>query len=308
MARPRRERIFIVPRWNGLVFAFALLCVFALGFGFPTTRTLTQILGIALIVAGLVALIQSNENLRGVLITGCRTVPVPAGDEPILELTISNTSDRERIGLRIRESMLWRKAWHTKPRTSAWLPVLDAGETAVVRLALPSRSRGRYAVPELWVSSIMPMGICFAWKVFPRGEEYFVYPTPRGLPLEGDGRKGQGVHEGADGGSEDVSGHRPYEPGDPLSRMDWRVFARSGKVVVRTLEEGSGGEVLLRWDDTRFLQDDEARLEQLSFWVAQCMREGRPFRLELGPYRSDLSSRHIMACYEALATFGRSAT
>ena len=56
MAKPRRERIFIVPRWNGLVFAFALLCVFALGFGFPSTRTLTQVLGIALVVDRLSAL------------------------------------------------------------------------------------------------------------------------------------------------------------------------------------------------------------------------------------------------------------
>lgn len=305
MAKRPRERIFIVPRWPGFVFAFVLLCVFALGFGFPTTRSLTQTLGIALVVAGLVALIQSNENLRGVSISGCRTTPVAAGEEPVLDLTLRNSSDRERIGLHIREGMRWRIAWRTRPRTTAWLPVLEDGQTAVVRLSLSKARRGRYPVPELWVTSVMPMGICFAWKVFAGTGEYFVYPAPRGIPLEGDGRRGTGTSEGAEGGSEDVSGHRPYEPGDPLSRMDWRVFARSGKVVVRTLEEGSGGEALLRWEDTRFLQDDEARLEQLSYWIAQCVREGRPFRLDLGPYRSDLTSRNVIACYEALATFGR---
>jgi len=303
MAKRGRERIFIVPRWTGLVFAFVLLCVFALGFGFQTTRSLTQTLGIALVVAGLVALIQSNENLRGVAITGCRTAPVAAGEAAVLELTLRNAADRERIGMHVREGMRWLIAWRTRPRTSAWVPVIEAGETLVVRLAIPTSRRGRYPVPELWVSSVMPMGICFAWKVFASQGEYFVYPAPRGIPIEGDGRMGHGANEGVDRGSEDVSGHRPYEPGDPLSRMDWRVFARSGKVVVRTLEEGGGGEIALRWEDTRFLPDTEARLEQMSYWIAQCVREGRTFRLELPSHRNDLSSRNVIACYEALATF-----
>ncbi len=302
MARPRRERIFIVPRWAGLAFSFVLFMIFGLGFGFQSAGELTRTLGIALVVAGLVSLIQSNENLRGVAITGCRSTPVAAGDAPVLELTLQNSAKRERIGLLVRKGMRWTLAWRTRPATSAWIPVIQAGEITTVQMALPATKRGRHPVPELWVSSVMPVGLCFAWKVFAGSGEYFVYPTPRGISLEGDGRKGQGTSDGPDGGSEDVSGHRPYEAGDPLSRMDWRVFARTGKVVVKTLEEGNGGEVALRWEDTRFLQDEEDRLEQLSFWVAQCVREDRTFRLELGA-RRDLNSRNIVACYEALATF-----
>ena len=302
MARTQRERIFIVPRWAGLVFSFVLLMIFGLGFGFPNASELTRTLGIALVVAGLVSLIQSNANLRGVAITASRSTPVAAGETPLLELTLQNTAKRERIGLLVREGTRWTRAWRIRPTTSAWVPIIQPGETTTALMPLPPKKRGRHPIPELWVSSIMPMGLCFAWKVFPGRGDYFVYPTPRGLPLEGDGWKGQGSSTGSEGGSEDVSGHRPYEPGDPLSRMDWRVFARTGKVVVRTLEEGSGGEITLRWENTRFLQDNEARLEQLSFWIAQCVREDRPFRLELGA-RTDLSSRNLFACYEALATF-----
>lgn len=302
MARARRERIFIVPRWAGLAFSVVLLMIFGLGFGYQSVSELTRTLGIALVVAGLVSLIQSNENLRGVAITGCRSTPVAAGEKPVLELTLQNSAKRERIGLLVRKGSRWTQAWRVRPATSAWVSVIQPGETTTVEMPLPVAKRGRYPVPELWVSSIMPVGLCFAWKVFPGSGDYYVYPAPRGFPLDGDGRKGQGTSQGPDGGSEDVSGHRPYEAGDPLTRVDWRVFARTGKVVVRTLEEGSGGEVALRWEDTRFLQDDEARLEQLSFWVTQCVRENRVFRLELGT-RSDLSSRNIVACYEALATF-----
>lgn len=306
MAKPRRERIFIVPRWTGLAYATLLLMVFALGFAFISSSGLTQTLGIALVVAGLVALIQSNENLRGVTIIGCHATPVPVGETPILEITLRNASTRERIGLQVRTGIKWTRALFVRSKSTSWVPVLEGGETASTTLTLPPMRRGRHVVPELWVYSIMPVGLCFAWKSFAKSGEYFVYPRPIGVSLESVGHPGisQGINQGQEGGNEDVSGHRPYEAGDPLTRMDWRVFARTGKVVVRTLEEGSGGEVTLRWEDTRFLTDDEARLEQLSYWIAQCVREGRIFRLELGASRRELSSRNVAACYEALATFG----
>src|SRR5882757_6611066 len=98
MAKRRRERIYLVPRWSGLLFAFVLLLIFALGFARVEVRDLTQPLGIALLVAGVVAMIQSNDNLRGVEIIGCHSAPAAAGEKAMLQLTLRNGSNRERIG------------------------------------------------------------------------------------------------------------------------------------------------------------------------------------------------------------------
>jgi len=301
MAAQKRERIYIIFRWSGLVFGLAVMLVFASGFASTFvaqgSRGLTQTLGIALVVAGVVALIQSNENLRGVEITGCRSAPAAAGEEVVLELVLRNSSDRERVGLRVRTG------WRIRPSATAWLPVLGPRETATVQLRLPATRRGRFAVPTLWVCSIMPVGLCFAWKVFPEAGDYVVYPAPRGTPLDHGALGGEesGVRQGH--GSEDVSGHRPYSPGDAMARMDWRVFARTGKLVVRAFEEGGGNEVVLRWEDTRFLKNTEERLEQLSFWVTQCVLENRSFTLVLGGAHGPLNSDNLAACHEALALF-----
>ncbi len=288
-----RERVYILFHWAGLVFGFLILLVFGAGYLARESSALTQTLGITLVVAGVVALIQSNDNLRGIEILGCRSLPVAAGEKLNLEVTVRNSAGRERIGMTVRTG------WRIRPRVSAWLPVLEAGETATVRLALPTTRRGRFAIPQLWVCSVRPAGLCFAWKVFPQPATYDVYPAPRGRPLD---REMEAVGEGG-GDLDDVSGHRPYNPGDMLSRMDWRVFARTGELVVRTLEEGGEEEVNLRWADTRFLAGTEARLEQLSFWMDQCGREGRPFALDLGNSRGVLGSANLNACREALATF-----
>ncbi|CAN5338572.1 hypothetical protein BH10PSE11_BH10PSE11_27620 [soil metagenome] len=303
MAKKRRERIYLVPRISGMVMGFVLLLIFALGFAFPNVRDLSQPLGIALLVAGVVILIQTNENLGQVEITNCHSFPTAAGEPALLELTLRSGAKSERTGLQVRPALRWRTAWKLREPAQATLAVLEPNHAAVVRLPIPTTRRGRYAMPDLWVCSILPVGLCFAWKVFPSHGEYFVYPRPRGVPLNRAAGQGRQAGEGPSGGNEDVSGHRPYEAGDPLSRLDWRVFARTGKPVVRTLEDGSGGEVILRWDDTRFLVDVEERLEQLSFWIDECIREERPFRLEFHSAHSELSSRNIAACREALAIY-----
>jgi len=296
----KRERIYIVPHWAGLTFGILVLLIFATGFLARGSRDLTQTLVITLVVAGVVALIQSNENLRGVAVTGCRSIPVAAGEDAVLELTLRNVADRERIGLRVRGG------WRTPLRTSICVPVLDAGKTVTVRLGVPTSRRGRFPVPTLWVCSVMPVGLCFAWKAFPACGEYVVYPAPRGRTLEYESEAG--VKPGAlqeHQGGDDVSGHRPYEPGDMLSRLDWRVFARTGKLVVRAMDEGGGNAVALRWEDTAFLENPEERLEQLSFWIAQCVREDRPFTLAMeNSSGRKLNSRNLALCQEALATFG----
>lgn len=292
-----RERIYIIPHWAGLAFAFGIITVFAAGFLFPHSGSLTQTLGIALVVAGVVALIQSNENLRGLEISGCHSLPAPAGTDAVLELTVRNASDSERIGLAVRTD------WRSRPRASTWVPLIEPGEAKTVRLPVPTTRRGRFRVPTLWICSVMPAGLCFAWKVFPQDGEYFVFPPPRGMPLDLSSDSGKDLDAGRDEGSDDVSGHRPYTPGDALTRMDWRVFARTGKLVVRSLEDSGGDDVVLRWTDTAFLADGEQRLEQLSFWIAQCLRENRSFALDLGDSRRDLNSSNVAGCQEALATF-----
>lgn len=298
-----RERIYIVPRWRAIFFGLVVVFIFALGFAFPTARPLTQTLGIALVVAGIVVLIQSNDNLRGVQLQVIRPGQAPAGGEIILEVTLRNDSDRERLGLEVRQSAHWLNALRIREPILAAIPVINPRETIGARLAIPALRRGCWPVPDLWVGSILPGGLCYAWKVFAVEGESVVYPRPHGVPLAENGSAGSELAAGSGDEHPDVSGHRAYEAGDPLSRLDWRVFARRGKLVVRTLEEGgNGGEVRLRWADTHFCPGVEARLEQLSYWIEQCVRENRPFRLELDS-RRELSHRNLPACYLALATF-----
>jgi len=291
------ERIYIIPRWAGIVFAGAVFSTFVFGYFAHGFGGLPQTLVISFVVAGIVALIQTNENLRGVVLVSCQSQPAPSGREALLDVTLRNSSDRERLGLRVRLRSGWSLVGDAR------LPVLRPGERATVRIRVPAARRGCYPYPPLWVSSDLPVGLCFAWKILTGGGQLIVYPRPAGQSLaatySSEGESGNEASKGAD----DISGHRPYAAGDQLSRLDWRVFAKSGKLAVKTFESVEEGRVALRWEDTAFLSDPEARLEQLSFWVSECVRNRQPFELRLGPSSRPLDETNLTACRIALAAF-----
>ncbi len=290
------ERIYIVPTWAGLILAAVAFSIFVAGYFADGFGSPAQGLVIALVVAGIVAMIRTNDNLRGIEITSCRSEPAAAGDDVILNLSITNTSNHKRLGLKAR----FRSGW--KLHGTAAIPLLRAGETRTVEVRVPTSRRGEFPTPAIWVSSNQPVGVCFAWKIFSNCGKYHVYPRGRSWkqsPPEDGGENGKKVRAG----TEDASGHRAYEPGDLLARMDWKVFARTGRLAVRTFDSHNAEQMILRWEDTAFLQNDEDRLDQLSFWVSECLRGRRPFELRLGRG----TFRNPVACRVALATFGETA-
>lgn len=292
-----RERIYIVPHWAGIGFGAGVFALFIAGYFIHGFGGLPQTLVISLVVAGIVALIQTNENLRGVALVSCHSQPVPEGGEVVLEVTFANFSDRDRLGLQVRTRAGWKLSG------GASLPVLRPGERKTVRLSLPAKVRGRYENPDIWVSGTFPLGLCFAWKTFSASGVHYVYPRPVGRPFEEVIFNGNGEGVLEQKGTDDVGGHRPYVAGDLLARMDWKVFARSEKLVVKTFEGSGGDRILLRWEDTAFLDDPEARLRQLSFWISECQGRRRIFELHLPS--GGVSGENPTACRVTLATFPR---
>ncbi len=284
-----RERIYIVPTWAGAVLAGAVLLTFAVGYiseGFGGTP---QVLVIALVVAGIVVLIQTNDNMRGICLSTGRVPPVPVGSEAVVSVLVTNTSQGERLGLKVR----YREGW--KLLGQATIPVIEAGGSVRVEIRIPTARRGIFPLPPIWVSSNFPAGLCFAWKVLRDAGSHAVYPRGRSWrPLPGSA-------VAVKSGGEEIGESRPYLPGDPLSRVDWKVFARTGTLAVRTFED-PGGRLAIRWEDTAFLEDPEDRLEQLSAWVQAAVRLGRGFDLHLGG--AGLYERNLDGCRAALAGWG----
>src|SRR6185312_15404402 len=130
------------------------------------------------------------------------------------------------------------------PRTPdpAELAPLAAGERRELRLSFTPRRRGRIELAGLTVGRADPLGLVRGLVRVPLAAKVIALPKRYRLPeiaLPGR-RKFQpgGVSLAASvGDSEEFLALRDYRPGDPLQRIHWKSFARTGKPVVKEYQD-----------------------------------------------------------------------
>jgi len=146
-----------------------------------------------------------------------------------------------------REAGYFRWRWLIERRipqdaTQAALPALAPGESRTVRLAFRPRRRGRIELAGLDVARVDPLGLVKGLARVPLEARVIALPKRYRIPaiaLPG-ARKFQqgGVSLSASiGDSQEFLSLRDYRPGDPLQRVHWKSFARTGKPIVKEYQD-----------------------------------------------------------------------
>ena len=124
----------------------------------------------------------------------------------------------------------------------AAIPPLAPGERLTLRLGFTPRRRGRIEFSGLTLGRPDPLGLVKGLARVPLAGRVIALPKRYRLPeiaLPGR-RKFQpgGVSLAASiGDSEEFLALRDYRPGDPLQRIHWKSFARTGKPVVKEYQD-----------------------------------------------------------------------
>jgi uncharacterized protein (DUF58 family) len=230
-----------------------------------------------------------RRNLRGLVWHPAVPAPVFAGESIGVGGTLAESAGVRRHALRLYAAGSVSSAADLAPGSDVRL---EAG--------VASRRRGVLTVDSLALISDYPFGLWRRRLLLPPAEA-LVYPSPAGdasLPLAAP------VPAHRRFAADNFQDVRRYAPGDPTRRINWRVFARGGDLVLNRFDGAQGGEALwLRWEETR--GDAETRLSQLAAWILAARRDGLEYGLQLG--RQRLAPRrgadHQAACLSALARF-----
>ncbi len=186
---------------------------------------------------------------------------------------------------------------------------LTAGRTERVELPLPPMPRGRYATPDVVLSTRYPIGLWTAetrWASLPHWQ--WVYPKPVGeapLPANVLPAHAENADVSLQSGDDQFDHLRTYVPGDALSRIAFKHYARSGQLVTQHWHssEAIHDEIIL--DYSQLSGNTEMRLQQLTRWILSLAADHRAFTLKL-PGESDrhgADSTHVTHCLEALTLF-----
>lgn len=192
-----------------------------------------------------------------------RVTVVNRGPRPVADAEITERFRDPRPGFdefrRVREPGEERRNWWDRnvgyfrwrwlierrlPREvkPAALGMLAPGERVSLRQSFVPRRRGRLELAGLTVSRGDPLGLVKSLAQLPLPARVITLPKRYRLPelvLPGK-RKYQpgGVSQAASvGDSEEFLALRDYRPGDPLQRVHWKSFARTGKPVVKEYQD-----------------------------------------------------------------------
>ncbi len=139
----------------------------------------------------------------------------------------------------------WRwlieRATPETPREAS-LPEIAAGARETLRLTLTPRRRGRIELAGLVFSRSDPLGLVQGLARVALPERVIALPRRYRLPrLSLPGRRKHqpgGVSLASSvGDSEEFLSLREYRPGDPLQRIHWKSFARTGRPIVKEFQD-----------------------------------------------------------------------
>jgi uncharacterized protein (DUF58 family) len=287
----KRRRIYILPTRFGAIFAamvFAML-LGSLNYGASLGFMLTFLL------AGLAVVLMHHchNNLLGTELKFVGAHAVFAGQRAEFRIAVGNESSVPRYELELTHN------------SHAAGPIdVAPGGTEVLRITLPTETRGWVRLDRFAAVSRHPGGLFRAWTWVHMDARCLVYPqpSPPGRPFPESA--GTGLGGKPDHGDSDFAGLRAAAPGDPPQRIAWKAYARNDALLLKQFAGGDREPCMLDWDALHGLEP-EARLAQLTRWCLDAAGEGRSFGLRLPGVSLPLGTgpQHLGACLETLALF-----
>jgi uncharacterized protein (DUF58 family) len=247
---------------------------------------LVYILLFFLLAFNLAAFLLVRENLRPLRVIGEGSGRLFAETEGRCYLELERSRPGRSWGVR------WCLGEASRP-----LPTVEAGRPLRVELPVVPPRRGEWEPGPSLLCSRFPLGTLEARREHRPGCRALVYPRPAGRPLAAL----LGTRHGPLGEESDFDGLGRYSGGESLSRIHWPSVAKGEPAVKRFLREEPRGVLLL--DYTAAGESEEARLSQLTLWVLECEKSGRPFELRLPGRRLRSEKEGIDAILAALALY-----
>jgi uncharacterized protein (DUF58 family) len=264
------------------------LCLLMMAMNYQ--NNIAYLLCSAVFSAAIFAAIEARRNLRGMSL---ETQPVKAcfvGQYGSMGAIIRVEDERPRLLLRLALPDAYS------------MHVLELQGRHGLAMPLPAWPRGVHRLEYCELESVHPFGLVRSRLRLSLDQELVIYPEPLGeRPLPGGGGQDQG-HKRGEG---DFAGHRRYQDGEPPARLDWKVIARDGPLLVKHFTVGSGRQEHLLSLSALAAVPVEHALSQLCRWICQAEERHEPYQLALAENPGELGqgASHQHRCLEQLARY-----
>lgn len=288
--RLTQRRIYLLPTRFGSMMLLVALAVWIGALNYAVS--LAYVLSFWIVALMLLSVLLAYRQLAGLQLQARAAANVFAGDEArfLLQLQWPDTQPRR-----------FRVRWYESDTVLA--ECTTPGDYA---LPLAAPYRGQLAMPVLRLWSEAPLGLVRAFCHVRLQAALWVYPQPLADPRELAWHGGDGESAALEAGGDDFAGLAPWQAGQSLRRIAWRVYARRGSLAAREFASpaAAGGLPSLSWDDYAANVPPEQRLSHLCWHVLQASRAGAGLLLRLPQGEYSVVAGDSEPALLALARFG----
>lgn len=287
----KRHKVKVRLTPSGWGFMGLIFCAFLISVNFSNNL----IFAMTFLLAGIamVSWYHTRSNIKSLVTAGWRCTPVFAGQKSIYHLAMENP-DRNSYGVCAASS---ESSYGSEIHFSA-------GEQAVLNLERNADKRGKLEAIPVRVGSCFPLGIFQARIETGMLPECLVYPKPSGSQSIVNKPLDSHAHLKAESG--EYKEMRRYSPGDSLSHINWKAFARFDELYTKEFDGAEGDAALwLCWDDVQ-AKGTEEKLSQLCRWVLDAHSQHKEYGLQIPGKIFDPANdeTHKENCLRALALYG----
>ena len=306
------RRIYILPTREGVLFSIMIFLLLSGAMNY--NNSLLFFFTFLLAGIGIITMYHTHNNLLHAAICATESAVVFAGDDLVVPIQVSlkngQTNARYNLVLELSDTKS-RNSKKVKNKVTSDNSFqqqffdLDPTEKQIINFYIATSKRGYLKPPNLILYSRYPLGLLRAWSNLLLEQQYLVYPKP--LPkVELSNIK----FSSEDGAGDQGKGHdefmelREKTPSDAYTHVHWKVYARSGNMLVKQFGGAAAENVKLKWSD--FPQYDiEKRLSLFTRILLEAYEQQQIFSLELPNEFIPLGggNKNLHRCLKALALF-----
>lgn len=218
----RYGRVYILPTGYGGYFIVIIFILFIISLSYGHSLAFAStFLFVALVMT---STIHTHFNLKDVGLKNAWIAEFVGADSSFtIETELQNLTTKKKFDLQIKKGKK-----ESKKKIS-----LGPGESGSMALTLPGLPRGRYRLESLTLGTTFPFGLFFSWSYANADLDFIVHPKKAAVVWNDLFESGDSFEDSGHfaSGDQDFEGHSHYQDGEPLGRIDWRVYARRNQLL-----------------------------------------------------------------------------
>ena len=283
-----RHNIYILPSKSGWLFILTLIAILSGAINY--NNSMAYLLCFFLASLGFIAMLQTHQNLNGIIISSAHSSSVYCGRAVEFNFNVSTKDHQHHFAICTENN----KSFSVKDDFTSEFFITET-----------SKKRGRKNPDRFKIYTEFPLGLFYAWTQVKINNPVIIYPKPvKYSSIATSFFAGNKQKENLTG-DDDYSGIREFKKGDSPKKLAWKAIAKTNQLYTKEFHTESGDYLIFDFDQLNHITNTEEKLSILCGLILNASKEKSTYGLKLPDknIKPDHGDLHKHKCLSLLALY-----